>query len=179
MAALAGGTGDYGGATDRAAADDQYFLCNPALIGVLVRAAAPRPHERVCELGAGAGTVAAALPPVAALDLVELDPRLCARLRRRFAGNPAVRVRCADALEALARDRYDVVLSNLPRSLTGEVLDRLVGITFRIAIVAVPTGCDLDRWRGRLRITPVTTAHGDDFMPPQPYETTYFAVRLR
>ena len=176
---MAGVPGDAGGTDARAAVTDQYFLCNPALIGSLVRAAAARPHERVCELGAGAGTVAAALPPVAALDLVELDAQLCARLSQRFAGKPTVRVRCADALEVLARDRYDVVLSNLPRSLTGEVLDRLPLTTFRIAIVAVPTGFELDRWGDRLRIMPLATAYGDDFIPPQPYETTYCAVRKR
>ena len=63
---------------------DQHFLCNPEKIARLVDAAGIREGDRVAELGAGVGTVAAEVPEEASLTLVELDPALCARLRERF-----------------------------------------------------------------------------------------------
>lgn len=57
---------------------DQHFLCEPEKIARLVDAAGIREGDRVAELGAGVGTVAAEVPEGASLTLVELDPALCA-----------------------------------------------------------------------------------------------------
>ena len=159
---------------------DQHFLVNPRIIDAVAAAAGMRDGDRVAELGAGAGTVAARFPPVAALDLVELDPGLCARLRERFDRRAGTHILCEDALQTIARARYDVIVSNLPADLTPAVLDALAGIRFRAAVVAAPAELDLAPWRDRLRIEPVATAAGADFDPPQPFETVYLAVhRLR
>ena len=84
---------------------DQHFLCNPAKIAQLIDAADIREEDRVAELGAGVGTVAAQVPEEASLTLVELDPLLCARLRERFAKRGNVRVIRGDALGFLAGAR--------------------------------------------------------------------------
>lgn len=106
---------------------DQHFLVNRAVVAALLDAAGPRAESVVAELGAGRGTVAAWMPPVAHLDLIELDPALCRVLRERFATRADVRVRCEDAIAVLSREcaSYDVMLSNLPASLTPQVLDLL------------------------------------------------------
>lgn len=158
---------------------DQHFLVNPRIIDAVAAAAGLRPGDRVVELGAGAGTVAARLAPAASLDLVELDPGLCARLRNRFARRWDVHVRCGDALEVLARERFDVIVSNLPAQLSGTVLDALSRADFRRAVVAVPASLDLSPWRGRLSLACVARARDADFDPSQPFETFYLAVARR
>lgn len=73
---------------------------------------------RLIELGAGTGAVTAALRearPGVPLQLVELEPDLAARLRRRFPGVP---VHCAAAHEVLRAQhgapKATVVVSSLP-----------------------------------------------------------------
>lgn len=155
---------------------DQHFLCNPAKISQLIGAADIREGDRVVELGAGVGTVAAQVPEEASLTLVELDPTLCARLRERFAKRGNVRVAQGDALEFLARAREgkgepapDVIISNLPAELTPRVLDALEGLDFRVAVVATRQGEDLASWEDRLHIERVATLEPDDFSPRQPF----------
>lgn len=156
---------------------DQHFLVNVRIIDEVLRAAGMRPGDRVAELGAGAGTVAARIPAaIAPLDLIELDPALCALLRERLGSRPGARIRCEDALRAIGRDRYDIIVSNLPAYLTPAVLDDLARARFRAAVVAAPAQLDLGPWRDRLRIEPVATAEGSDFDPPQPFRTVYLAV---
>lgn len=180
---------------------DQHFLVNRAVIDTIIAAADLRADSVVTELGAGAGTVAALMPPVARLDLIELDPVLCDVLTARFSSQQNARVRCEDALDVLAREHacYDAIFSNLPAELTPRALDALaaaarVGANAldarpqpslrrqtppRVAIVAAPASLDLSPWRKALDLSPIATAQGDDFDPPQPFETIYLRVRLR
>lgn len=135
----------------------------------LVEAAGIAPTDRVLELGSGGGTVAAVLPPCA-LTLVELDARLAAGLHTRFPGAVVLQ---ADALEALGRTDADIILANLPHTLTEAVLACLGEKTFRRALIAVHEGDDVARLErvagGRLRLEPLFTLAGDDFTPPQPF----------
>lgn len=179
---------------------DQHFLVNRAKIDVLLDAADLRAESVVAELGAGKGTVAARVPPLARLDLIELDPALCNVLRERFTARADVHVRCEDALLVLARERasYDVILSNLPASLTPQVLDALasgagdastsrprifIGAAPRdrprTAIVAAPSSLELSSWGHQLDISPIATAEGADFDPPQPFITRFVRVLRR
>lgn len=119
------------------AAMDQHFLVAPEKVAIVVDAAGVRPGDRVLELGAGVGTVAAALPPHAALTLVEADPMLAAVLERRF---PDAAVRCADALRVT--DACDVLLANLPAFLSGRLLAALPDQRFRTAVLALPPGVE-------------------------------------
>lgn len=161
---------------------DQHFLCNPEKIARLVDAAGIREGDRVAELGAGVGTVAAEVPEEASLTLVELDPALCARLRERFAKREGVRVVRGDALAYLAGAKAgdetpDVIISNLPAELTSRVLDALAGMRFRTAVVAVRTGQDLAPWEGRLEVEAVETLEPGDFSPRQPFASEVIRVR--
>lgn len=179
---------------------DQHFLVNRAVIDTLMAAADLRAESHVAELGAGAGTVAALMPPVARLDLIELDPALCDVLTARFSSRQNVRVRCEDALDVLAREHacYDAIFSNLPAELTPRALDALAATMAdstenvldarprpqrqrqpRVAIVAAPASLDLSPWRKVLNLSPIATAQGDDFDPTQPFETIYLRVRPR
>lgn len=191
---------------------DQHFLVNRAVIAALLGAADLRAEFVVAELGAGRGTVAAWMPPVAHLDLIELDPALCRVLRERFATRADVRVRCDDAIGVLAREcaSYDVIFSNLPASLTPQMLDLLAsnmggacdgssrivssaspasGSTAAVddapsclphaAIVAAPASLDLSPWEHRLEFSPIATAEGDDFDPPQPFATCFIRATKR
>jgi phosphatidylethanolamine/phosphatidyl-N-methylethanolamine N-methyltransferase len=110
-----------------AAAFVKLALKRPAHVGALVpssrhlaRGMAHRVGRpsRLIELGAGTGAVTAALQearPHVPLQVVELEPDLAARLRRRFPGVP---VHCAAAHEVLhalrAAPKATVVVSSLP-----------------------------------------------------------------
>lgn len=120
------------------AAMDQHFLVAADKLAAIVDAAGVRPDDRVLELGAGVGTVAAALPPHASLTLVDADPMLAAVLERRF---PDADVRSDDALRVT--DPCDVLLVNLPGFLTERLLEGLSGRRFRTAVLALPTDVEL------------------------------------
>lgn len=150
---------------------EQHFLTNPDKLRALVRAAAIAPADRVLELGSGGGTVAAALPPCR-LTLVELDVRLEAGLRRRF---PKATVVQDGALTVLERLEFDVLLANLPHTLTEAVLKRLSAKAFRRAVLAVHGADDLAQLTAltgrRLKLTPLVTLFEGDFTPPQPFRS--------
>lgn len=155
---------------------EQHFLTSPGKLEALVRAAQIGPGDRVLELGAGGGTVAAVLPPCR-LTLVELEPHLAASLRRRFPGAAVVQ---KDALHVLAALEADVILSNLPHALTPGVLRILSRKTFTRALVAVHTEDDAATLRGaaggRLRLEPFLTLAETDFTPPQPFRSRVLEV---
>lgn len=155
---------------------EQHFLTHPGKLAVLVAAAGILPGERVLELGSGAGTVAAALPPCK-LTLVELDPELAAALRARF---PGATVWQGDALEALEDCPAEVILSNLPHALTVPMLIRLARKPFRCAVVAVREDDALTELQAvagaALELTPLVTLNEDDFTPPQPFKSKLMLV---
>jgi protein-L-isoaspartate O-methyltransferase len=143
---------------------EQHFLISPEKLGQVVAAAGIRESDDVVEVGAGAGTVAVALPRGRSLTLIELDTRLTNLLREHV---PDARVLQGDALELLREVPCDVLVSNLPHDVTEELLPSLEGIPFRVALVTVGESTDLSQiehcfaWREVTRIT------GDDFVPPQ------------
>lgn len=149
---------------------EQHFLTSKEKLGALLRAARIHSGERVLELGSGGGTVAAALPPCT-LTLVELEPDLADTLRVRF---PAATVVQEDALGVLERLEAEVILSNLPHTLTKGVLRRLGRKTFRRALIAVHERDDvqqLARTAEGLSLEPLVTLEEHDFTPPQPFKS--------
>jgi 16S rRNA (adenine1518-N6/adenine1519-N6)-dimethyltransferase len=78
----------------------QNFLHDPAVVHRIVAAIAPRPGQRIVEIGPGQGALTLPLlDATGSLDVVELDRDLIAPLQARAAGRGELRVHGADALK--------------------------------------------------------------------------------
>lgn len=105
-----------------------HFLRDRALIARLVRASGAGQGDLVVDLGAGYGAITAALAASGARVIaVERDQRLAGRLRRRFDGDPGVRVVEADLRRVPLPRRDFLVVANPPFSVTTAVCRRLLG----------------------------------------------------
>jgi 23S rRNA (adenine-N6)-dimethyltransferase len=106
----------------------QNFLRDPALARTLVDHARLNDTDLVHEIGAGTGTITAALADrCRAVIANEIDGPLCDGLRARFATRPTVQVRCGDfRTEPLPTEPYKV-FANLPFNITSEIVAKLVG----------------------------------------------------
>lgn len=150
---------------------EQHFLTNPDKLRLLVRAASVTPETRVIELGAGGGTVAAALPPCT-LTLVELDERLAIGLKKMFLDADVLN---KDALDVLEQCEFDVLLSNLPYALTAGVIERLHHKVFQRALVAVHEDTKLEH-SDTLMLEPFLTLNETDFSPAQPFKSKVILI---
>ena len=140
--------------------------------------------QRVLELYAGCGNLTIALAPEASqLTVVELDPAASAACRDNLAlrGLDRVRVVAADASQALAKGRYDVVVLDPPRS---GAKDALAGIVAcrpdRIVYVSCspPTlGRDLAQLRELGYV--LETATGFDMFPQTAHMEAVVRLRRR
>jgi len=106
----------------------QNFLRDPALARMLVDRAGLTDTDLVYEIGAGTGTITAALADRCRSVIAnEIDARLCVALRSRFARRQNVEVRCGDfRSESLPTDPYKVFASP-PFDITSEIIATLVG----------------------------------------------------
>jgi 23S rRNA (adenine-N6)-dimethyltransferase len=109
----------------------QNYLYRSSKVDRVVRAADIRTDDVVLDLGAGHGELTAHLAGrCRRVIAVELDPRLAARLRLRFAGAPNVSVREDDALATrLPREPYKVV-ANIPFGITARLIRRLTSAKY-------------------------------------------------
>ena len=110
----------------------QHFLHDPGVIARIVAAIAPKPGERLVEIGPGLGALTTALlPAVGHLDVVELDRDLPEPLAARCAGLGELRIHAADALEfdfrTLAPEAGGLrVVGNLPYNISTPLLFHLL-----------------------------------------------------
>ena len=106
----------------------QNFLRDPALARRLVDRAGLSDTDLVYEIGAGTGTITAALADrCRAVIANEIDELLCDALRSRFAGHRNVEVRCGDfLLESLPTQTYKV-FANPPFDSTAQIIATLLG----------------------------------------------------
>ncbi|MDX1605204.1 MAG: 16S rRNA (adenine(1518)-N(6)/adenine(1519)-N(6))-dimethyltransferase RsmA [Candidatus Competibacterales bacterium] len=109
----------------------QHFLHDPGVIHRLVAAIDPRPGERLVEIGPGLGALTVPLLEAAgALEVIELDRDLAARLPQELAGHGSLRVHQADALAfdfaALAGSGRLRVTGNLPYNISTPLLFHLL-----------------------------------------------------
>ncbi len=150
-----------------AAADaslDQHFLVSESKLALIVDAAGIQPTDHVLELGAGAGTVARALPQSASLTVMELDEGLGQYLRRNV---PHARIVHGDAIELVREFPCDVLLSNLPHRVTERLLPLLPELGFRTAVLAIGDLAALDELAPTFEWRELGMITGDDFVPPQ------------
>ncbi len=143
---------------------DQHFLINPARLKLLTESAAIRSTDDVVEVGAGIGTVAEHVTTCRSLTTIEYDGNLIPYLRQRV---PHALVLQGDALALLTRLPCDVLLSNLPSSLTPALAELLPTLGFRVAVVTVPTIKQMERLHEAFTLKLVTVLHEDDFQPRQ------------
>jgi 16S rRNA (adenine1518-N6/adenine1519-N6)-dimethyltransferase len=111
----------------------QNHLVDPVVLEDIVALADPAPGRRILEIGPGLGILTGALLAHGAdVTAVEVDRRLAAHLRERFADpqQGSLRLVEADALdvpiEELAEPGYDLV-ANLPYHITSPVLHHVLG----------------------------------------------------
>ena len=111
----------------------QNFLIDQRAERKIVDAIGPRPEDTVLEIGAGRGSLTEMVAQRAgALVAVELDWKLAAHLREKFAGNPKVQVLEQDILELNIEDTARKagkeklkVFGNLPYYITSPCLMHL------------------------------------------------------
>lgn len=108
----------------------QHFLVDRQIIERLVRAIAPRPGERLLEIGPGEGVLTRPLLAAgAAVTAVELDRDLAASLADRLGQPPRLDIVQGDILAtdvaALAGDRTLRVVGNLPYNISTPILFHL------------------------------------------------------
>lgn len=144
----------------------QYFLVSPEKLDILFGAARIRVTDRVVELGAGAGTIARCVPPCRSLTLVELDERLMPLLRHN--APPHATVVHGDALRLVRELPCDVLIGSLPGEVTAGLLEILPSLDFRVAVLVVGAGTDLDPLGSTHRVTELAVLSGADYVPAQP-----------
>jgi 16S rRNA A1518/A1519 N6-dimethyltransferase RsmA/KsgA/DIM1 with predicted DNA glycosylase/AP lyase activity len=142
----------------------QHFLISAQKLDKLVSAAGIRPTDDVLEVGAGIGTVARQLPRSRTLTLLELDDRLIGFLRENV---PHANVVQGDALDMIRLMSFNVLIGNLPNTVTESLLGLLPALKFRVAVLAVGETTDLDQLAPKFSWSEVTRITGNDFIPPQ------------
>ena len=172
-----------------------HFLRDRELIAQLVRAAGAGEGRLVLDLGAGGGAITARLAAAGARVIaVEHDPRLAARLRRRFAREPAVRVVEADLRRVPLPRRDFLVVASPPFSLTTALCRRLLGdpavplagaelVLQRGAArwLASPRPRDAESawWAARYQLRLARTVSAASFVPPPRVDAARLSVRPR
>ena len=157
---------------------DQYFLTATDKLQILIQAADIRPSDAVVEIGAGAGTVARSLPNSASLTLIELDEHLIDSLKQNVPGATVLNV---DGFELLRSGALtcDVLLSNLPNTVTPSLVALLPRMKFRTAVLAMGSTEPLDALSDQLSYAVLAVIEGDDFTPPQPSRSILVRVVRR
>jgi 16S rRNA (adenine1518-N6/adenine1519-N6)-dimethyltransferase len=109
----------------------QNFLTSRSVVERIVEALAPRPNERVLELGPGLGTLTAALLRAGAQVIaVDMDRDMLRVLADELGHVPGFEARAGDATEvdlgAIASGGRVAVAGNLPYAVTGGIFRQLV-----------------------------------------------------
>ncbi len=143
----------------------QHFLVSQRALEQILGAAQLSPADSVLEIGAGIGTLTAALAARAGrVAAIEVDSRLLPALAAAVDAYPHVRIVPADALEAdLASLVVDLcggarkAVSNLPYNVAAPVLLRLLDPGLRLALIVVTVQREVAE---RITAAPGTAAYG-------------------
>jgi len=104
----------------------QHFLNDRRILGKIIDVLAPRPDETIIEVGPGRGALTELLRErVGLLVAIEVDRALAAILRKRYEGDPKVRIVEDDVLSvelaAVAGGPYGLI-GNVPYNITTPIL---------------------------------------------------------
>jgi 16S rRNA (adenine1518-N6/adenine1519-N6)-dimethyltransferase len=104
----------------------QHFLTDRRILGRIIDVLAPQPDETIVEVGPGRGALTELLRERAGLVVaVEVDRALAAILRKRYEGDPKVRIVEDDVLRvdlsAVAGGAY-ALIGNVPYNITTPIL---------------------------------------------------------
>ncbi|MGH7923877.1 MAG: 16S rRNA (adenine(1518)-N(6)/adenine(1519)-N(6))-dimethyltransferase RsmA [Candidatus Binatus sp.] len=141
----------------------QNFLSSGGIADRIVAAAKLRESDAIIEIGPGLGilTEKIATRPLHSLTLVELDSRLAAMLRGRFAESANVRVANADFLKidfsTIVGDMPVKVIGNLPFNVAAAILRRLCDNSRKISRMVLMFQREV---AGRIRAMPGDDAYG-------------------
>jgi len=172
-----------------------HFLRDSKLITQLASASGARSGELVFDLGAGSGAITAGLAATGARVIaVERDPKLAARLRRRFGDEPNVRVVEAD-LRTIPLPRRDfLIVASPPFSVTTALCRRLLGdpaVPLARAELIVewgaarslaaerPRDAETAWWSARFQISMAQVIDPASFAPPPRVRAAWLSVRPR
>ncbi len=177
----------------------QHFLTAVDVIDRIVRAIAPRPGERLVEIGPGLGAMTLPLrAQCEALTVVELDRDLAARLRKRgdldVVESDVLKVDFAALAERLGGPIR--VVGNLPYNISSPILFHLIDAAPRIVdqvfmlqkevvdrMAAEPGGKDFGRLsvmlQWRYEIEHLFDVAPDAFDPPPRVDSAIVAMRPR
>jgi len=149
----------------------------------------------VLDLGAGGGAITARLAEAGARVIaVERDPRMAARLRRRFAGEPNVRVVEADLRQVKLPRREFLVVANPPFSLTTALCRRLLADpSVRLAAAELiiqdgaarwlanpwPRDAETAWWTARYEVRLASRVSAASFTPPPRVAAARVSIRPR
>jgi len=113
----------------------QHFLQNPEILEFEARAANPT-GKQVLEIGAGDGRLSEILLSLKPkkLILVEIDPELCSILKNKFENKKNVLIKQANFLD-LDIKKVELIVGNIPYSITSKILLKLTKIEFDYAIL--------------------------------------------
>ncbi|HEY2507090.1 MAG TPA: rRNA adenine N-6-methyltransferase family protein [Streptosporangiaceae bacterium] len=172
-----------------------HFLRDRTLISLLASASGARDGRLVFDLGAGAGAITARLAATGARVIaVERDPRFAARLRRRFDGEPRVRVVEADIRTVALPRRPFLVVASPPFALTTLLFRRLLGdplvplagaelIVQREAARSLarsrPRGAETAWWAARYEIRLTQAVSAASFVPAPSVSAAWLSIRPR
>ena len=106
----------------------QNFLCNRELVSKLIRSSSVSQNDTVLEIGSGCGIITEQLLGVCKkLTAFETDQKFVFYLRRRFPKRPNFHLFSGDFLsQPLPQDEPFKVFSNIPFSITGEIVKKLM-----------------------------------------------------
>lgn len=105
----------------------QNFLTNRQLVKQLIRDSSIGKQDFVLEIGPGQGTITQELVRRAKqVEAIEIDPTLHRSLIQQFTDQSNLRLVCGDFLQSPLLHQSYKVFSNIPFSITGEVIRKLL-----------------------------------------------------
>lgn len=110
---------------------DQHFIIDFEVAKKIVSFLDIKKNEKVLEIGPGKGSLTQFLK--GNVTVVEIDKNLCEELKEKF---PNINVINANMLEF--NGSYDKIISNVPYSICEPLMNKLIKMSFKEAVLIVP-----------------------------------------